>query len=277
FAGTIREGGLLVAAADDPGAASLARAHSDGGGAVATFGTAGDADVRLTDLRPDSMAATAQATWQRDLGEVPAGTTRTLTVPMPGAHNLANAAAALVAATAGLGQDLDAVLAGLAAYPGTHRRIELVGEAAGVRVIDDCEHNPDKVAAVVRDGRGRVDAADGGEGARNRRLVVVFQPHLFARPRDFATEFAAGLSAADVVVLMDVYAAREDPLDGVTGATIAELLHGPEVHFVPERERVVPLVAGLVGEGDLVVIVGAGDITELGAPLVERLAAGERG
>src|SRR5690606_6870642 len=250
FAGTIRDGGLLVAAADDPGAAALARVHQDGGGAVATFGTTEGADVRLSDLRPDSMTATAQVTWQRDLGEVPAGTTRTLTVPMPGAHNLANAAAALVAATAGLGQNLDALLAGLAAYPGTHRRFERVGEAAGVRVIDDYAHNPDKVAAVVRAGRGLVDAAGTTDNAEHGRLVVVFQPHLFTRTRDFATEFAAGLSAADVVVLMDVYAAREEPLDGVTGAAIADLLQGPEVHFVPERERVVPLVAGLVREGD---------------------------
>src|SRR5690606_35472664 len=154
---------------------------------------------------------------------------------------------------------------------------ERVGEAAGVRVIDDYAHNPDKVAAVVRAGRGLVDAAGTTDNAENGRLVVVFQPHLFTRTRDFAAEFAAGLSAADIVVLMDVYAAREDPLDGVSGATIADLLQGPEVHFVPERERVVPLVAGLVREGDLVLIVGAGDITELGAPLVARLAEGERG
>src|SRR5690606_33372450 len=145
-------------------------------------------DVRLTDLRPDSMAATAQVTWQRDLGEVPAGTTRTLTVPMPGAHNLTNAAAALLAATAGLGQALDAVLAGLAAFPGTHRRVAVVGGASGVRGTDASAHNPDTVAAVVRGGRGLVAAAHGGEAAQSRRLVVVFQPHLFTRTRDFATD-----------------------------------------------------------------------------------------
>ncbi|MCK0112669.1 UDP-N-acetylmuramate--L-alanine ligase [Ornithinimicrobium sp. F0845] len=280
FAGTIREGGLLVAAADDPGAVALATAHREAGGAVVTFGTGEGADVRLTDLRPDAMTATAQVTWQRDLAPVrgaesggaaviPAGTTRTLTVPMPGEHNLANSAAALVAATAGLGQDLDAVLAGLAAYPGTHRRFERVGEACGVRVVDDYAHNPDKVAAVVRAGRGLVDASGG-------RLAVVFQPHLFTRTRDFAREFAAGLSSADLVVLMDVYAAREDPLDGVTGATIAELVDGPEVHFVADRDAVVPTVAGWVRDGDLVLVVGAGDVTELGAPIVTAIAEGER-
>ncbi|WP_114907867.1 UDP-N-acetylmuramate--L-alanine ligase [Ornithinimicrobium murale] len=273
FAGTIAADGLLVAAADDRGAATLAATHREGGGAVATFGTDESADVWLTELRPDAMTATAHLTWQRDLtapdgATVPAGTTRTLSVPMPGAHNLANAAAALVAATAGLGQDLDAVLAGLAAYPGTHRRFERVGEAAGVLVIDDYAHNPDKVAAVVRAGRGLVDTGGG-------RLVVLFQPHLFSRTRDFAAEFAAGLSAADVVVLLDVYAAREDPIDGVSGATIADLVEGPQVHYVADRSVVVPKVADLLQQGDLVLTVGAGDITELGAPLVERLQ--ERG
>lgn len=269
FAGTIRTGGLLVAAADDAGAAALAGAHRDAGGAVATFGTDEAADVRLTELRPNSMTATAQLIWQQDLGAVRAGTTRTLSVPMPGAHNLANAAGALVAATAGLGQDLDAVLAGVASFPGTHRRFERVGEAAGVRVVDDYAHNPDKVAAVVAAGRGLVDRTGG-------RLVVIFQPHLFTRTRDFAADFAAGLAAADIVVLMDVYAAREDPIEGVTGATIADLLHGPEVHFVAVREQVVPLVAGLVRDGDLVLTVGAGDVTELGAALVQQIGQGEQ-
>lgn len=295
FAATIRPGGLLVAAADDPGAVALADRHRAAGGAVVTFGTSEAADVRLGDLAPDAMTATAQLTWQRDVGDVSAGTTRTLTVPMPGAHNLANAAAALVAATAGLGQGLDAVLAGLAVYPGTHRRFELVGEAGGVRIVDDYAHNPDKVAAVVRAGRGLVDASDDAgddagatdstaptgiaaavtdvPAAPARRLVVVFQPHLFTRTRDFARDFAEGLSAADVVVLMDVYAAREDPLEGISGATIADLVRGPEVHYVADQDQVVAHVADLARPGDLLLLVGAGDITELGAPLLARLAA----
>lgn len=273
FAATIAPGGLLVAAADDPGAARLADAHQSAGGAVVTFGTDERADVRLSELRPDAMTSTALVTWQRDVPGrggvgVVAGTRRTLTVPMPGAHNLANAAAALVAATAGLGQDLDASLAGLASYPGTHRRFELVGEACGVRVVDDYAHNPDKVAALVRAGRGLVDAGGG-------RLVVVFQPHLYSRTRDFAAEFARGLSAADVVVLLDVYAAREDPIEGISGATIADRVTGPEVHYLRDRDVVVPTVADLVTTGDLVLMVGAGDITELGPQLVATLA--ERG
>ncbi len=285
FAGTLPADGLLVASADDRGAATLAAQHQQAGAAVATFGADPGADVWLSEVAAHTMTATAHLTWQRDLTSstgtvVPAGTTRTLTVPMPGVHNLRNAAAALVAATAGLGQDLDAVLRGLAAYPGTHRRFERVGEVAGVRVVDDYAHNPDKVRALIRAGRDLVDA-DGG------RLVVLFQPHLYSRTRDFAAEFAEGLAAADVVVLLDVYPAREDPIEGISGATIAELIPAeeavggpaPQVSYRPDRAAAVAHVAAQAQPGDLVLTVGAGDVTDLGPQILDRLAqvsSGER-
>ena len=103
------------------------------------------------------------------------------------------------------------MLAGLAAFSGTRRRFEPKGRAAGVQVVDDYAHNPGKVAAVV-------ETATDGRGRRAGRLVVVFQPHLYSRTRDFAGGFGAGLAAADVVVVMDVYGAREDPKPGVSGA-----------------------------------------------------------
>lgn len=270
FASTLRPGGLLVVSADDPLAAALGHRHRAAGGMVATFGTDPMADVRLSELAPDSLTATCRLRWQTDLGAVPAGTTRDLVVPMPGSHNLANAAAALVAASCGLGQDLDAVLAGLAAYPGTHRRFELIGAVDGVRVVDDYAHNPDKVAALVRAGRGLVDAAgDGG------RLVVVFQPHLYSRTRDFAAEFAAGLAPADAVLVMDVFGSREDPLEGVDGALVADRVTGPgTVRYLADRAAVVPAVAELVRPGDLVLTVGAGDVTELGPQILAALRAG---
>ena len=124
---------------------------------------------------------------------------------MPGRHNLLNATAAFVAATEGLGQDPARVLAGLAGFTGTRRRFEPKGEVAGVRVVDDYAHNPGKVAAVVE--TASVLAAPG-------RLIVVFQPHLYSRTRDFAAELATALSPADIVIVMDVYAAREDPMPG---------------------------------------------------------------
>jgi len=268
FAGTIRDGGLLVAGADDPGAGRLAGRVAAQGRRVVTFGAGAEADLHLGGFTADGMRSSARLTWRRPLADMPEGTTRTLFVPMPGRHNLLNAAAALLAATAGLGQDVDAVLAGLAAFPGTHRRFEPVGTAAGVRVVDDYAHNPDKVAAAVQAGRALIT---GGE-----RLVVLFQPHLYSRTAGFAAEFAAALAAADVVVLMEVYAAREDPVPGVTGALVADALaQRPDfagtVRFVPDRATVLPPLVGLLRAGDLVLTLGAGDVTELGPQLLAAL------
>jgi UDP-N-acetylmuramate--alanine ligase len=118
------------------------------------------------------------------------------------------------------------------------------------------------------------------------RVVVVFQPHLYSRTRDFAAELGAGLAPADVVVVMDVYAAREDPVPGVTGQLVADAVAalGAEVHYVPSWSAVAPTVAGLVRDGDLVLTVGAGDVTMIGPELLRLLGqadgdgpAGERG
>ena len=131
---------------------------------------------------------------------------------MPGHHNVLNAAGAYTAARA-LGVPAGAAREGLAAFTGTRRRFEGRGEVGGVRVYDDYAHNPAKVAAAVATGR---------QVAGTGRLVVVFQPHLYSRTLDFAAEFGAALSGADEVVVMDVYAAREDPVPGVTGALVAD-------------------------------------------------------
>ena len=188
---------------------------------------------------------------------------------MPGRHNLLDATAAFVAATDGLGQDPARVLQGLAGYTGTRRRFEPRGEVAGVRVVDDYAHNPGKVAAVVE-----TASALSGPG----RLVVVFQPHLYSRTRDFAAELAAALSPADIVIVMDVYAAREDPMPGVSGALVTDQLlsggrhaAGEGVYFVPSWSDVAPLAAHIAMAGDLVLTVGAGDVTMIGPEILRLL------
>jgi UDP-N-acetylmuramate--alanine ligase len=257
FVATIAPGGLLVTCADDEGARGLAeRARADGV-RVVTYGVASDADVRLTGL--GGAGFDWGATVLED-GQPP----RRLGLRLPGAHNVLDAAGAYTAATTGLGADPDLVLQGLAAFPGTSRRFEPRGEAAGVRVVDDYAHNPGKVAAAVRTGRGLT-----GPG----RLVVVFQPHLYSRTRDFAAELAAALSPADVVVVLDVYRAREDPVPGVTGALVADRVTGAEVHYLPDRAEVAAAVHGLVRPGDLVLTVGAGDVTAVGPQLLRLLSA----
>jgi UDP-N-acetylmuramate--alanine ligase len=187
-----------------------------------------------------------------------------LQLAVPGRHNLLDAAAALAVGTA-LGAPVEGLVAGLARFPGTHRRLEPRGQARGVVLLDSYAHHPTEVVADLRAARELVPA--GG------RLVVAFQPHLYSRTRTFARELGAALGLADVVVVTDVYPAREDPLPGVTGRLVADAVPLPH-----DRVRYVPAVADLPGRlaalarpGDLVLTLGAGDITTAAAPLLTAL------
>ncbi|MEP7369316.1 MAG: UDP-N-acetylmuramate--L-alanine ligase [Dermatophilaceae bacterium] len=265
FAATVQPGGLLVTCADDPGSRDLADLARSAGTDVVTYGLSPLSDVRLTALGGAGFHG------HGDL--VHAGVVLgRLEIGMPGKHNLLNAAAAFVAATRGLGQDPARVLSGLAGFTGTRRRFEPKGEVAGVRVVDDYAHNPGKVAAVVE--TARTLAAPG-------RLIVVFQPHLYSRTRDFAAELAQSLSAADIILVMDVYAAREDPMPGVSGALITDRLaevtgstDPDRIRFVPFWSEVAPSVVRIARPGDLVLTVGAGDVTMIGPEILRLLGQG---
>ncbi len=262
FVATLGPGGLLVAGVDDPGARRLAGWAAGRGVRVIGYGMSPDVDVRVSGPAYEGMRARATvlapgASWPLALG-------------VPGEHNVLNATAALVAAVEGLGAPQGPVLEGLASFAGIRRRFEPKGSAHGVEVVDDYAHNPGKVAAAVSTARRLVRASG--------RLLVVFQPHLFSRTRDFATELGRGLSAADVVVVMDVYAAREDPVAGVSGELVASAVHAAraecDVRFEPSWSAVAPLVAGLAAPGDLVLTMGAGDVTMVGPQVLALL--GER-
>jgi UDP-N-acetylmuramate--alanine ligase len=271
FAATVAPNGLLVTCADDQGSRDLCAVATAAGTRVVTYGFASDADVRLTDVGGVGMHAHATLTGPQE-GEADRAVIGRLDLAIPGGHNLLNAAAAFVAATEGLGQDPERVLKGLAGFTGTRRRFEPKGEAGGVRVVDDYAHNPGKVTAVVE--TAVVLAAPG-------RLIVVFQPHLYSRTRDFAAELAAALAPADVVIVMDVYAAREDPMPGVSGALITDQLAGSPSHpatgesirFVPSWSDVAPLVVQIARAGDLVLTVGAGDVTMIGPEILRLLGS----
>jgi UDP-N-acetylmuramate--alanine ligase len=179
---------------------------------------------------------------------------------VPGAYNAVNAAGALTAGLQ-LGLPFGELVRGLGQFTGARRRFEAKGSAGGVRVFDDYAHHPTKVRALLTAARH-----EAGPG----RLVVVFQPHLYSRTQHFAAEFGEALGLADVVVVMEVYAAREDPVPGVTGALIADAVPAgsAEVVYEPSWSSVAHVVAGLVRPGDLVLTIGAGDVTMLGPEIL---------
>jgi len=265
FTERISRGGLLVACADDPGARALADAARKLPLRVRTYGEAADADYRVSGIAPRGMTVGFQVTGGPDqAGPGVAGSPAAqVLLAVPGRHNALNATAVL-ATCAELGFPVDEVTLGLAAFRGARRRLEAKGEADGVRVLDSYAHHPTELAADLTAAR---DIAEGG------RVIVIFQPHLFSRTRIFAAEFGAALGLADEVFLLDVYPAREDPVPGVTGDLVATAVPGGQARFVPDKAAVVTAAVGTAKPGDLVVTMGAGDVTALGEPLLAALRA----
>ena len=268
FAAKISAGGLLIACADDPGARALAAAAAGPDLRVRTYGQSPDADYRVSDVTPRGMATRLTVTGPPQPGAggpaaAPAQITAglPLEIKVPGRHNALNAAAAFALAVE-LGFAPGDVARGLAAYRGARRRMEIKGEADGVQVLDSYAHHPTELAADLTAAR---DVAGGG------RVIAVFQPHLFSRTRMFAAEFGAALALADAVIVLDIYAAREDPAPGVTGALVARAVPGAAAQFVADMTAVPAVVAGLAKPGDLVLTMGAGDVTTLGPLIVAAL------
>ncbi|GAA4230578.1 UDP-N-acetylmuramate--L-alanine ligase [Actinomadura meridiana] len=257
FVDRVEPGGTLVAGADDPVAMDLADRGRARGLTVRTYGTAEGADLRVTGFTPRGLGSRFEIA---GIGE--------FTLAVPGRHNALNAAA-VVAVTRALGVDDAAVRTGLAAFGGAMRRLERKGEAGGVEVFDSYAHHPTELTAdlaATRDYLGE----KGGDG----RIVAVFQPHLYSRTRFFATEFGVALGLADTAVVLDVYGAREDPEPGVTGALVADAVPaGTASVYVPVRDEAPDVAASLARPGDVVITLGAGDVTQLGPIVLDRLTA----
>ncbi len=256
FAWLLPENGLLICCADDPGANDLANKmraeRSDL--RVRTYGFSEHADHRLSAAQ---ATADGRFTANIDLGD---GQKHTMDLAVPGQHNLLNAAAALsVALDAGL--DADQALQALASFSGAARRFEFKGEVGEVRVYDDYAHHPTEVLAALSAGR-----AVAGEG----KLHVVFQPHLFSRTKEFYREFAQALSLADSVAVLEIYPAREEPIEGVTSELISSRIEVPSHVFEPAAA--VAHVIEKAEPGDVVMTIGAGDVTALGPEIVKSLS-----
>jgi UDP-N-acetylmuramate--alanine ligase len=232
FVTRLRPGGALVVCVDDPGAAALAARSAERGVRVLRYGTGDDANLAGALLDWEQQGTGGVATIR--LPGLPHG--HGLRLAVPGRHMALNALAAAVAAVE-VGADANAVLDGLAGFEGTRRRFEAVGTAAG-------------------DGRS----------------IAVFQPHLYSRTQTFAREFGEALSCADEVFVLDVYAAREQPIAGISGASVAEHVSVP-TRYVPDFSAVADLVAGSARPGDVVVTMGAGDVTLLGREILAAVQA----
>lgn len=255
FAGRIVPGGTLVISADHDGARELTRRLPDSV-RVVTYGESADADVRVLSVVPQGLKS--EVTVELD------GASLTFTVSVPGRHYAHNAVAALAAGVA-LGVPADELALALAAYTGVKRRLQLKGEAAGVQVIDSYAHHPTEMTADLEAMRAAVGDA---------RILVVFQPHLFSRTQELGKEMGQALALADASVVLDIYPAREDPIPGVTSTLIIDAARtaGADVTAVSDKAEVPETVAGMAKPGDLVLTMGAGDVTDLGPLILDRLA-----
>ena len=254
FARFARPARTIVLCADDRGANTLATPSS---AEVVRYGiSSGDSRVRATSLRlePDRSHYEVEFDGER-LGAVE--------LPVPGRHNVLNS---LAAVTSGLmlGAKVEQLADGLGAFGGVERRFQRLGEAAGIAVVDDYAHNPTKVRAALETARVAFPG---------RRLVAAFQPHLFTRTRDFATEFGEALATADVVYLAEIYPAREQPIAGVTSELVEKAVAraGGTVAWRGTREALAEALGSAVRTGDVVVTIGAGDITRTGPELLQKL------
>jgi len=223
---------------------------------VVTYGFSPQADIRAVD--PVFVEETSTFTIENGAGEV-----GRVALPLPGRHNVLNALAA-VAVARELGVDFEAMKQALQQFKGVYRRFEMVGEEAGVLVADDFAHHPVEITATI-------SAAKEGWG---RRIIAVFQPHLYSRTRDMAEEFGKSLLDADTVIVLPIYPAREEPIEGVTSRMIvdeARNIGHKRVYYLDDRSKVAERVRELANPGDFVITIGAGDVYKLAPMILEGL------
>ena len=245
--------GTLWVCGDDPGAARLG---VEAGRRTRSYGIGAGAELRAARINVHTRGSTF-ALYENGVRAIE------VSVRGPGRHNVLNALAA-VGVGRSFGAEWEEIRAGLAAYRGICRRYEFLGCAAGVKVIDDYAHHPTEITATLAAAR---------RANPRRRLVAVFQPHLFTRTRDFHREFGDALGAADAVWVTDVYPARETPLPGVTGELVARAVPGAagRITYHAELATLADAVAEALSPGDVCLVMGAGSIETAGRDILARL------
>lgn len=246
--------GCLVISGDDERLMRVAEAMTQ---RKVAYGSSPRCDVRFSDVKQSGIGSTFQV-------EFPNGQSVACKIGVPGLHMVSNACGALATAWA-LGLDVDAAATALASFSGVRRRFDLVGEVGGITIVDDYAHHPTEVAATLA----------GASELGFERVWVLFQPHRYSRTEAFAHDFGQAFSAADRVILMDVYSAGEAPIPGVSGKSIVDALLAAQPRaraaYLPHRVDVVPYLAERLAPGDLVMTMGAGDVTAIGPELLAEL------
>jgi UDP-N-acetylmuramate--alanine ligase len=255
FVSSIKQGGFLVACGDDAGVNNLLKRIKRSDLQIYLYGKGTSNDFRIDKihLAPKGSSSVVSSTG-RKVGE--------LNLAVAGEHNLLNGLAAFAAASA-LGAAETKVLDGLASFTGTKRRFELKGEVGGVKVIDDYGHHPTEVNVTLTTAKNLAQAG---------RVIVIFQPHRYSRTAAFATQFSTSLALADFTYLLEVYAASEKPLPGVSSLLIAKAMNPQQVKFEPSMIEVVNEVVAMAKSGDVILTLGAGDVSSLGEPILQALA-----
>jgi len=249
FAAGVREGGAVIGCVDDPVVAKLLDRSAEGGGAplrIIRYGLSDAAELRATNITFDERGSSFQVPgvgWFR--------------LFVPGEHNVRNALAAIaVARELGIQTEITAVA--LARFLGVDRRFQILGEYAGAIVVDDYAHHPTEIRATLAAAR---------HGYPSRRIVALFQPHLYSRTRDFAREFGQSLLVADVALVAPIYAAREQPIEGITSKLISDAVAG--VEFLERtNEAIVDELRHRLQPNDLFITMGAGDVHQISEALV---------
>ncbi|CAB4769168.1 unannotated protein [freshwater metagenome] len=251
FVSSIHSDGFLTYCHDDAGAKALALKTTNC--ALVSYGTSDNCDLTLDSIELEAMGSRARAIWRgKVVGHIE--------LQVPGHHNLLNAAAVL-ATGLNLGFSPIELLTGLSIFRGTGRRFELKGTVHGVRVIDDYGHHPTEIEVTLTAARRFA-----GQG----RLIVIFQPHRFSRTQAFYKEFARTLDLADRAIVLEVYAASEKPIAGVTSKMITDAMdHG---EYIPNFVEVTDSVVDLAQPQDVIITLGAGDVSSLAPIIVEGLS-----
>ena len=255
FVSSIKQGGFLVACGDDAGVSNLLKRIQRTDLQIYLYGKGSSNDFRIDKihLAPKGSSSVVSSTG-RKVGD--------LNLAVAGEHNLLNGLAAFAAASA-LGAAETKLLNGLASFTGTKRRFELKGEVGGVKVIDDYGHHPTEVKVTLTTAKNLAQAG---------RVIVIFQPHRYSRTAAFATQFSTSLALADFTYLLEVYAASEKPLPGVSSLLIAKAMNPQQVKFEPSMIEVVNEVVAMAKSGDVILTLGAGDVSSLGEPILQALA-----